>query len=82
MAFYRQIEPIHLKTRGLSKPLKTRLFSANNFFVENKRVLKAFGRFEASSALTIFICFANECLCTFGKNRMQRLGGRCIHRHE
>ena len=67
MAFYRQIEPIRLKAKGLPKPLKTRLFSANNFFVENKRVLKAFGRFEASSALTIFICFANECLCTFEK---------------
>ena len=74
MAFYRQIEPIHLKARGLSKPLKTRLFSANNFFVENKRVLKAFGRFEASSALTIFICFANECLCTFEKKLYAAVG--------
>ena len=57
MAFYRQNEPIPLKTRGLPKPLKTRLFSANYFFVENKRVLKDFSCFKAPSALTIFICF-------------------------
>jgi hypothetical protein len=55
MAFCRQIESMHLKAKGLLKPLKTRLFSANNFFVENKRVLKVFSCFEAPSALTNFL---------------------------
>ena len=55
MGFYRQIGPIHLKTKHLLKPLKTRKFSAKYFFVENARVLRAFGCFEKPSALTIFI---------------------------
>ena len=60
MAFYRQIEPIPLKTRGLSKPLKTRLFSSNYFFVESKRVLRAFSCFEVPSVLTNFTTYAVE----------------------
>ena len=54
MSFYRQIEPIRLKAKGLPKPLKTRKFSANYFFVENKRVLRVIGRVEAPYALTNF----------------------------
>ena len=57
MAFLSQIEPMHLKTSGLQKPLKIRKFSAKYFFVENKRVLRAFGCFEVPSALTIFYLF-------------------------
>ena len=66
MAFCRQFEPIHLNAKCLPKPLKTRLFSANNFFVENKRVLKVFGCFEAPSDLTNFLnttLSGNQCAC-------------------
>ena len=54
MVFYRQIEPIRLKAKDLPKPLKIRKFSAKYFFVEKKRVLRAFSCFEVPPALTNF----------------------------
>ena len=60
MGFCRQIEAMRLKAKGLSKPLKTRLFSSNYFFVESKRVLRAFSCFEVPSVLTNFTTYAVE----------------------
>ena len=54
MGFCRKIDSIRLKVKYLLKPLKTRKFSAKYFFVEKKRVLRAFSCFEVPSVLTHF----------------------------
>ena len=44
----------HLKASCLSNPLKTRVFSAKSFFVENFRNMRAFSGFGKASLLIYF----------------------------
>ncbi len=47
-------EANRLKANRLVNPLKTRVFSAKSFFVENFRNMRAFSRFWAASVLIYF----------------------------
>ena len=52
--FLWHIEANQLKASRLTNPLKTRVFSAKSFFVENFRNMRAFSRFWAASVLIYF----------------------------
>ena len=52
--FLQRFEAKRLKTNDLTNPLKTRLFSAKSFFVQNFENMRAFNGFWEVPVLTYF----------------------------
>ena len=83
--FLRYFETNHLKASRLANPLKTRVFSAKSFLVENFRNMRAFSSFWETSVLIFFkeipYCHNSQIYCDSCCGSESLLGARPIGPH-
>ena len=83
--FLRYFETNHLKASRLANPLKTRVFSAKSFLVENFRNMRAFSSFWETTVLIFFkeipYCHTPQIYCDSCCGSESLLGARPIGPH-